>query len=85
MRHDSASVIVARKAASHPRSRIGKSLAAHVLDALCEVALMSLLAVPTEYVFEPVSRTQMKTDMQQKLHDSSYKLVTAQCHTAQGI
>lgn len=52
MWHDSASIVVARKAAPHPGPRVSKSLPAHVLDALGEVAFMPLLAVPVPPSFD---------------------------------
>lgn len=50
MWHDSTRIVIARKPTSHPRSCVSKSLSAHVLDALSEVALMSLLAIPAIYI-----------------------------------
>ncbi len=49
MGHNCASIIIARKAAPHARPGVSQGLATHVLDTLGEVALMSLLAVPTTH------------------------------------
>ena len=57
MRHDSTSIVVACKAASHPRPCVSKCLSAHVLDAFCEVALMPLLAVPAPSNLEHLRRS----------------------------